>query len=180
MAPSKMNPVTHAAWKTEAIRLLTYDPATGTFTWNFDRVRPLVGAEAGSIKPSGYRVIVVGGRMIRAHRLAWLFMTGDLPPDGTDVDHRDGVRANNQWENLRLATRALNIANSKSKGNSRYRGVTFDKSRGKWMASAGPAGTRRNLGRFDNEQDAARAYDIAATRIYGDFAKLNFPEGKIA
>jgi hypothetical protein len=56
-------------------------------------------------------------------------------------------------------------------GSSQYKGIYWDSSRGKWRAKI--AGSI-DLGRFDNEIDAAKAYDEAARRYYGDFARTNF------
>jgi hypothetical protein len=63
------------------------------------------------------------------------------------------------------------------KTSSRYIGVSFHKKKGKWMAVIGYKGKNVWLGRFDNEIDAAKAYDAAAKKYYGEFARLNFPEG---
>jgi len=91
------------------------------------------------------------------------------------TDHADGNGLNNQRHNLRSATDAQNSANRR-KGigtSSRYKGVTWDKDRRMWAVRIGRE--RHGLGRFDNEEDAGRAYDDAARKRYGEYARLNFP-----
>ena len=80
------------------------------------------------------------------------------------------------------ATLAENLRNSGSrKGTSRYKGVCWDAARGKWVAQIRANGPKLNLGGFANEGDAARAYDEAARRLHGEFARVNFPrEGEAA
>ena len=60
-------------------------------------------------------------------------------------------------------------------GTSRYKGVCWDKKRCKWKAQIAIHGERKQLGRFDNEVDAALAYDKFASENFGEFAKTNFP-----
>jgi hypothetical protein len=95
------------------------------------------------------------------------------------ADHRNGDGLDNRRTNLRQATNKQNSANHSRRrnGTSLYLGVSWDKERGKWVASISrPEGGRRHLGRFLDEIEAARAYDAAATELYGDFARPNFPE----
>lgn len=97
-----------------------------------------------------------------------------LGPDDPEVDHKDGDPLNNQKENLRLATRSQQLANSvKRPGtSSRYKGVT--RHQGRWMAQIKVNGKHIYLGMFGDEEDAARAYDKAAKEAFGEFAKPNF------
>lgn len=100
-------------------------------------------------------------------------------PAGTQVDHvnRDGL--DNRRANLRLATRSQNRANSEKRIDglaSRFKGVCWERSRGRWMARIGVDGRKRHLGYFDDEEQAARAYDRAARAQWGEFARPNFPQ----
>jgi len=100
-----------------------------------------------------------------------------LPPPGKIVDHDDHNGLNNSRHNLQLATRSQNACNRRkrdSKCTSRYKGVWFNKAENKWMSVIKVDGKRIFLGYFDNEIDAARAYDNAARLYHGDFASLNF------
>lgn len=85
-------------------KILHYDPASGRFTWlRATSWRVRVGAVAGSVnKRLGYVVIGIGGVTYYAHRLAWLYVHGEMPSD--QIDHIDGDRANNALVNLRKAS----------------------------------------------------------------------------
>jgi AP2 domain. len=94
--------------------------------------------------------------------------------EGMDVDHIDGDGLNNQRSNLRVCTRGDNSRNRKksNQNNYQYKGV-FPIGR-KWRAVISVNGKTTHLGMFDNAEDAARAYDIKAKELYGEFANLNF------
>lgn len=88
------------------------------------------------------------------------------------VDHKDRNPLNNQFENLRPATASQNLANrGKYKTNtSGYKGVSYNKQKALYQVRV----QRNHIGYFINVMDAARAYDRAAKRIFGEFAALNF------
>lgn len=107
--------------------LLHYDPETGLFTWKVARQGTRAGAFAGALN-HGYLRITIDWRHYPAHRLAWLYMTGEWPADL--IDHINLVSDDNRFVNLRQATRAQNMHNSARprtntsgvKGVSRYAG----------------------------------------------------------
>jgi hypothetical protein len=99
------------------------------------------------------------------------------PPEGLVVDHRKGNGLDNRRANLRLATQSQNLCNkakTKLKTSSRFIGVHFDKRRGLWAATIRHNGKSIWLGRSESEVEAARAYDSAAIKYHGEFARLNF------
>lgn len=96
--------------------------------------------------------------------------------DGEQVDHRDGDGLNNRRSNLRVCTHGENLANSfRSRGASRYVGVTRNRDGKRWRATVNKDGVKLYDEWFDTEELAARARDAAAVKIYGEFATLNFP-----
>jgi hypothetical protein len=98
-------------------------------------------------------------------------------PEGFVVDHVNGNKLDNRKYNLRVCTVAENVRNSVSTtGSSKYKGVSWDSSRNKWVAQIKFEREQYFLGRFDSEESAAKAYDDAAKDRFGEFARLNFQE----
>ena len=94
---------------------------------------------------------------------------------GQYVDHINGDRLDNRKENLRFCTLSQNSMNKRGRSSrtSKYKGVCYAKRRNKWQASIRVDGKERFLGYFNNEEDAAKAYDEAALKFYKEFAKIN-------
>lgn len=99
------------------------------------------------------------------------------PQPGFIIDHKDHEGLNNTRTNLRLATKSQNCCNQKKKEgcSSKYKGVYFNKALGKWGAAIKFRREKIFLGYFDNEIEAAKAYDEAARALHKEFAVLNFP-----
>jgi len=137
---------------------LHYDPITGNFTWAKTNGRYLKGTPAGYLhaQRGGYINIGFMGKNCKAHRLAFLYMLGKIPKQ---VDHIDHDRSNNSWSNLRAADATINSRNcSKSKLNkSGITGVSWAKSKNKWVAQISNRGKAVYLGRFTNIDDAIKA-----------------------
>lgn len=96
----------------------------------------------------------------------------------TKVDHINHDGLDNQKINLRIGTHAQNMMNRTGYGRSKYLGVSADSSSAKggkirWVARVSHQKKRIHLGVFDNEIDAALAYNEAAEKYYGEFANLN-------
>jgi len=103
-----------------------------------------------------------------------------LLPDVKEIDHEDGNGLNNRRKNLRPASSSENKRNVSKrtyktrKLTSKYKGVSW--ARGKWRATAKLNNKQIHLGRFVNEEEAARTYDVFAIKHYGEFALPNFPQ----
>ncbi len=138
--------------------LLHYNPDTGIFTW---LVSPSIQVKAGMIAGKkdrqGYVHISVANECHRAHRLAFLYMTGSLPVN--HVDHIDHVRDNNAFSNLRDVTEAENFKNlGLSKRNtSGVNGVTWNKSSKRWQAYGRVSNKYKYIGVYKTIEEAAAA-----------------------
>ncbi len=144
-----------------------YDAISGLF---IRKVRTLSSQKAGDIPGSidahGYRVMRIGKKIYKAHRLAILYCTGQMP-EHLEVDHIDGNRQNNALHNLRLVDRKTNTENHRkahSHSKTGLLGASFSKSKGKFVAQIRANGVVHYLGQYDDAQSAHAAY-VAAKRI---------------
>ena len=98
-------------------------------------------------------------------------------PEGLEVDHINGDRLDNRVANLRLCTHAENARNrwGRKGRESRYVGICLYR-QGAWRARIYINGKTMHLGVYPTEEEAARAYDVAARKLHGEFATLNFPK----
>lgn len=153
-------------------RMLSYDPDSGEFRWLVGRSRTAAGSVAGSIGASGHRSIKIAGRSHYAHRLAWLYMTGEWPAE--QVDHINGTPDDNRWDNLREASNAENCRNTRRRQNntSGTKGVTWDARRGKWNANICVNRRYIFLGYFEDIEAAAAAYAAASQKYHGAFGRV--------
>ena len=151
--------------------LVTYDATSGQFFWRVDRARlAKAGAKLGFAASGGYRCASVGGRVYSLHRLAWLYVYGELP--GKQIDHINGDRADNRIANLRLATPRQQCGNRKvrSDNSSGHAGVSFRDDIRKWAARITVHGKQKHLGYFQTKEAAIAARKQAAERVFGEFA----------
>ena len=119
---------------------------------------------------SGHWYAKAKGGKISMHRLLMGAKKGE------QIDHVDGKGLDNRRANLRFATQMQNNGNMKKQTgtSSQYKGVAWDKSRSKWIVHIHRGNKQFFLGRFENEEDAARVYDAAAKEYFGEFAYTNF------
>ena len=136
--------------------ILTYNPTTGEFISRCRTGGTIVkGSVLGHLhKASGYIFIMINYKNYRAHRLAFLYMEGAFPDK--DVDHKDRIRSNNIWSNLRHVTARINNENKVT--NCSFIGVNWDKSRCKWkVKSPSIKGKSTTLGRYNTHLAACYA-----------------------
>jgi hypothetical protein len=172
--PARQPPSVATISQSRLKELLHYDPETGVFTWRVAAANCIqAGDIAGSPNGDGYRQIKIGGRPYLAHRLAFLFITGEWPPG--EIDHKNADRTDNRWANLRAATRSQNMANGRklAANTSGFKGVYWCQRERRWMAAIGVDGKRIYIGRFDTPESAHVAYAAAAIKYYGQFARVS-------
>lgn len=118
-------------------------------------------------------------KIVRDGKRAVLFMHRVLCPSLLPrTDHINGNGLDNVKSNLRPATPGMNKGNSfkwMPNASSKYKGIYWHKKKGSWIARIGTPPNRIVLGTFSDELEAVRAYDAAATKYYGAFARLNLP-----
>lgn len=141
--------------------VLNYNPKTGVFTWlkkTANRAnRTEIGGIAGSMREDGRVSISIDGRRYYAYRLAWFYTTGQWPKH--QIDHRNRDASVGALENLREATNAENMQNTKIYSTNRtgYPGVSWDKTIGKYSATIMKDYVKYTFGYFDTAEEANTA-----------------------
>ena len=163
---------------------LDYNEDTGVFTWrnrprsHFKSTRGcriwnsrFSNTQAGSVKKTNngksYLKIGIDGKILFAHRLAIVFITGGIDVD-MEVDHIDGDGLNNKKSNLRIVTRSENQKNLRkpSTNSSGAVGVCWSKKSKKWQAQIRKKGKQIHLGFFDSISSAIKARKIAEIELF--------------
>lgn len=152
----------------ELKKWLNYDPLTGVFTWAKPSHNRIVGAVAGSLN-LGYIRIKLNYKSYKAHRLAWLFMTGEFPQQ--KIDHKDTDKANNIWLNLREATTKQNMQNTGIPKNntSGYKGVAWNSNANKFKVTIQVDGKAKHLGYFSDPKEGSIVYQKVAKATRGEY-----------
>lgn len=155
-------------WKTRPID--HFSSSRTAKMWN----KRFAGKEAGSIDGAGYVVVCIDSIYFRAHRVVWAY-TFNKWPEGP-LDHINGNRQDNRPDNLREATEQQNMFNKTAayNGTSKFKGVYWCSTRGKWGSVIRKDNKGRTLGFFNNEIEAAEVYDKAAREYFKEFARTNF------
>lgn len=150
----------------ELQKVLRYEPGTGKFYWIDAYHAKRIGTEAGGLDLQGYWRIMYGRKTYRAHRLVWLFETGDWPD--VDIDHINGDRSDNRFGNLRLAPDGMNAQNYPLHPKNRcgLHGVSWVGSRNRWRAMIRVNGKQRCVGMFKSPEDAHAAYLKAKAKFH--------------
>lgn len=155
--------------------VIRYDEYSGEFWWLRKLNRNMDLSKPAGDKSKGYVYIKVYGKLYPAHRLAFLYMTGEMP--NKYVDHKDGNPFNNKWDNLREATKQENNSNVTKRSNNKsgFKGVVQTQN-GKYLAYIRSFSIRYNLGTFSKIENAALAYNFSALEKHGEFCNLNKAE----
>lgn len=160
--------------------ILHYSPNTGFFVWKerFDVLanvnRRLAGNRAGTIVKSGHIAIKIKKRHYWAHRLAWLYMTGEWPKE--QIDHKNLNSTDNSWENPREATHDQNNQNKKIPINCRsgVKGVRFVMMRNlpRYKVRISLRGKDIHLGYYKTIEEATAVRERASKKYYGEFSRF--------
>lgn len=146
--------------------LLHYDPETGVLTWLLQRPRVIPGTRAGSKHWTGYRYITIFGIAYPEHHVVWFYMKGRWPR--LFLDHRNRVRDDNRWRNLRDASSKQNNENAtiRSDNISGTRGVSWDTAERKWRAYIYHNKKQIHLGFFERKEKAITARKTAEKHYF--------------
>jgi len=148
---------------------LTYNKFTGKFYWTKDSKFYKKNEVAGYLRPDGYEVITINGIKYLSHRLAFVYVNGDI--GNSIIDHINGLRSDNRIDNLRISDKKSNARNCGiyQSNKSGFKGVTFIKSTGKWRASASFNGKSKHIGNYETKEFARDAYISFINENYGEF-----------
>jgi len=153
---------------------IAYDPESGRMQWKKKPCsRIVVGADVGCVKSNKHPYIVfkLFGQVYLGHRVAWAIHNNSDIPCGHEIDHRNGNKSDNSASNLRLALPHQNKSNmDTAQGVSGLRGVTWDKSRKKWIAQISSQNKCLFLGRFDTKEEAYNARKSAEEVIQAEYS----------
>lgn len=162
-----------------------YDPETGALTWRTNRPREHFKTEAGRRRwttqvagkpagsPNGHLYVSINRIPYQVHRLIWKMVTGSNP--AAEIDHRNEIKTDNRWRNLREATRAQNTWNRGGrKPRELPRGVYIQADShgvpwGRYFVLVSCLGRSFRAGPFDTTDEARAAYISLTKKLHGEF-----------
>ena len=150
--------------------ILDYDLDTGIFTWKINKAKRTNIGDIAGWSDNGYREIEINDKKYKAHRLAWLYVYGEMPKKL--IDHVDGNRSNNKISNLREATYQTNNENYKTPktNKSGVKNVSWYKNINKWVVSISIRKTKKTVGYYDDLELAELVAVEARNKYRGEFA----------
>jgi hypothetical protein len=151
---------------------LSYNPNTGELIWKIRPMswfnhplsyrsyhkrwagKPALTADNGE----GYRSGTLLGKKVKAHRIIWIMLYGDLPPEGYEIDHINGVRSDNRLDNLRCVLKEDNGKNQRlhTRNQTGVSGVSWYKPNKKWLVRINQNKKTKSLGYFNSFEEACR------------------------
>lgn len=153
-------------------KYLSYDPETGIISWKggltYQKQRP-EGAAAGTMSKGGYLRTSIERSMYANNRIAWKMHYG-ADPIGV-VDHEDGDKLNNRISNLRDTTQTGNVCNAvrRSDNSTGFKGVVFDKRKGRFTFNLKVDGVRVAQRYFDTPEAANDCVRSLRQTLHGEF-----------
>ena len=154
---------------------LSYNKTTGIFTWLVKTNATNIGDIAGSERGADYSSIGINGKKWMSHRIAFLWMTGKFPKN--QVDHINGDRSDNRWNNLREATPAQNKQNQRNPSKcSKTQLLGVYKRGDRFIAQIGHDRKSIHLGVFDTPENAHSAYLSAKQKMH-EYSTIGLKNG---
>lgn len=137
--------------------LFAYDPESGRLAWKIARGRVRAGASVSCVSSDGYLLVRVDKQLFLAHRIIWLLQMGEWP--SLQVDHKNGVRLDNRWSNLRELNNTENVQNQRRAHVKNKTGLLGATIRGnRFSAQIKTEGVGVHLGYFGTAVEAHEAY----------------------
>lgn len=145
-----------------------YDLLTGIFTRKIKvGTSGEIGSIAGTENAKGYLILRLDNKYYLAHRLAWLYVTGEWPD--ALIDHVNQNKSDNRFENLREANQSENMQNRTkptSRNKTGFLGVSFRKDTGKYSAEIWLNYKKKSLGCYETAEEASEVYKNAKRQMH--------------
>lgn len=166
-------PPTYEDW----VKFVRYDPVSGELYWKLDRSVSIKAGMPAGTDHEGYKRLKLGKGKYLAHRVAYLLQTGKWPTEL--LDHRNRVRSDNSWNNIRPANLIENANNRKFRSDGKLTGVDYRD--GKYRARIRVANKLLTLGTFTDEVSAHNCYvNAKAARPGSSLERRTVTEAPVA